>query len=120
MRLAPPPRARARPRCCVGTTSATYVSLAVAQAATANPTSGTARKRCVECVLSPRTTPATTEATAIPVILDDTQLDRLVLFSEKTTTRGDPLVYKALWNTAYYSFLAVPLGLLVALLGWPA
>jgi multiple sugar transport system permease protein len=29
---------------------------------------------------------------------------------------GDSLMRKALWNTAYYSFIAVPLGLLVALM----
>ena len=41
--------------------------------------------------------------------------DRLVLTNRSPDLSGDPLVYTALWNTAYYSLLSVPLGLAVAL-----
>ena len=52
----------------------------------------------------------------IYVVVSPTDLaSRFVLTSQSPDQIGDPLVYTALWNTAYYSLLSVPLGLAVAL-----
>jgi len=52
----------------------------------------------------------------IYVVVSPTDLaSRFVLTSQSPDQMGDPLVYTALWNTAYYSLLSVPLGLAVAL-----